>query len=410
MLRFEWSAFATPQLTASLADLSGVEPAVAAQLQPLVAQIFQHVGGLPFVQVEPTLEERTGQGLAWLGEAVAHTLAQAGATHAPAGFTLEIDPKGYTASRVAARGKLNLNSANAAEIDALPGMPSRVAARVVAERRRAGRFRDLEDFEKRVDGIGPVKAQALRHAVVFDSPAARSGLALDAHADLGRNLRALMRLQTGGGAPGDEPNDPSLALGTALEAVLTTCATRPHPASRKGLLRQGATTPAPALAGPSHPVEWVGELWSKDYWQVLPGLLAGAARSIDLCMFHIAAPKRTHPTFALLEALRQAHERGVAVRALLDRDNQGDPYHSTVINSGARRFLQDAGVPCRSDSGERLLHSKYLILDAQRVVLGSHNWSAGSYFGFDDLSLCIASPALAAELGGRFEAQWNAGV
>src|SRR5204863_5482816 len=138
-----------------------------------------------------------------------------------------------------------------------------------------------------------------------------------------------------------------------------------------------------------------GELWSDDYWKVLPELLSSATSSIDVCMFHIALPKETHPTFGLLDALRQAHQRGVAMRVLVDSDLKTDPYRSTVINAPAKTFLRDAGIACRSDVTDRLLHSKYLILDRALVILGSHNWSAGSYFGFDDLTLVIAAADLA---------------
>jgi len=194
-------------------------------------------------------------------------------------------------------------------------------------------------------------------------------------------------------------------LRRALEMMLTSCATAPHPASREGWVRD----PSPAAPPAGHPAEWVGELWGEEYWKTLPGLFDGAARSIDLCMFHIAAPNEEHPTFKLVDALRRAHNRGIKVRVLMDRDNKNDPYNSTIINSDARRFFRDAGVPCRSDSSNRLLHSKYLIVDGELVVLGSHNWSAGSYFGFDDLTLAIASPDLAAQLGGRFDTQWQHG-
>ncbi len=94
------------------------------------------------------------------------------------------------------------------------------------------------------------------------------------------------------------------------------------------------------------------------------------------------------------------------MRALLDRDDKGDPCLSTVINSAARRFLTAAGVTCRSDSGAKLLHSKYLVIDRQRVVMGSHNGSAGSYGRFDDLTLAVEGETLANQVLGRFDEQW----
>ena len=43
-----------------------------------------------------------------------------------------------------------------------------------------------------------------------------------------------------------------------------------------------------------------------------------------------------------------------------------------------------------SDGGlARHLHSKFVIRDGRKVLLASHNWSAGSYSQFDDTTELI---------------------
>jgi phosphatidylserine/phosphatidylglycerophosphate/cardiolipin synthase-like enzyme len=126
-------------------------------------------------------------------------------------------------------------------------------------------------------------------------------------------------------------------------------------------------------------------------------------------MFHIASPSETHPTRKLLDALGAARQRGVSVRVLMDQDRKTDPYLSTIINTPARKLLEAANVPVRFDTAERLLHSKFLVIDQTVAVIGSHNWSAGSFFNFDDLTLVISSPELAAELTQRFVRLWGTG-
>jgi competence protein ComEA len=54
----------------------------------------------------------------------------------------------------AAGAIIDLNSATAAELDALPGIGPALAERVVAHRERYGRFRSVDELEK-VPGIGP---------------------------------------------------------------------------------------------------------------------------------------------------------------------------------------------------------------------------------------------------------------
>jgi DNA uptake protein ComE-like DNA-binding protein len=397
MLRFEWSAFVTRDVLACVATEAALPPESVAELQPLIAQLIGKAGGLPVVASEPSAAERTRGGLALLSEAIAHTLSAAGVRQkSPAAATVPAT-EGPFAHRVVATDPVNVNSADAQQLSTLPSMTAALVSALIAERRRGGPFSDLQALEQRVDGIGPVKAQALAARLAFDMPQDSRHLSLDERAELGANLRTLIALQPDA--------DRTAALRRALEMAVTTCAATPHPATRDRKLRLDP----PANPPNSTAAQWVGELWSDDYWTALPELLSTASSSIEVCMFHIAAASQTHPTFRLLEALRAAHQRGVIVRVLLDSDTKTDPYHSTVINAHAKRFLTEAGIACRSDSSFRLLHSKFLVVDRSLVILGSHNWSAGSYFHFDDLTLAISSAELATQLSTRFEGLWSHG-
>jgi phosphatidylserine/phosphatidylglycerophosphate/cardiolipin synthase-like enzyme len=96
------------------------------------------------------------------------------------------------------------------------------------------------------------------------------------------------------------------------------------------------------------------------------------------------------------------------VRVLVDQDRDEDPYRSTVINEIAVGFLRDAGVDVWRDAPATLLHSKFVLIDSDLTVIGSHNWSAGSYFQFDDMSLAIRSAATTAAQRARFDVLWAA--
>ena len=64
-----------------------------------------------------------------------------------------------------ASGKVNLNWASEAELQTLPHIGPVRAARIVAEREAKGPFKSLEDFARRVSGIGPKILEELRPLV-----------------------------------------------------------------------------------------------------------------------------------------------------------------------------------------------------------------------------------------------------
>jgi competence protein ComEA len=70
------------------------------------------------------------------------------------------DPAGGTPA-----GPIDLNTATAAQLDALPGVGAVTAQRIVDWRVRHGRFRDVEQLQD-VEGIGPGRYASLRELVV----------------------------------------------------------------------------------------------------------------------------------------------------------------------------------------------------------------------------------------------------
>jgi competence protein ComEA len=61
-------------------------------------------------------------------------------------------------------GKVDLNTANAEQLDALPGIGPATAAKIIADRAANGPFRTVDDL-MRVSGIGPAKFDSLKDLV-----------------------------------------------------------------------------------------------------------------------------------------------------------------------------------------------------------------------------------------------------
>lgn len=66
---------------------------------------------------------------------------------------------------VTADGRVNLNTADAATLDTLPGIGPATAAKILAWRERNGRFASVDDLLDVVGGIGEAKLDALRDLV-----------------------------------------------------------------------------------------------------------------------------------------------------------------------------------------------------------------------------------------------------
>jgi hypothetical protein len=383
---FAWAELVTDEVCREVAAWAGVPSLAPDRLRPLLAPIVSHTGGLPAFVGDPPAD-LDAVALRLVHEATRHVLGALGVTIAPPGVAREGD-------RLVATDRVDLNSASAALLESLPAIGPALAAAIVGERRLRGPFRSLDEAVDRVAGLGDAGARVLAGRVTAASPLTRQ---LGYHA-LGP-AECLGALMAHAGV-----SDPADALIRTLETVAVVCAGSPHPASRERRPR-GAV----ALATSAHVAEAVHLLRGGSYYGAVQDAINGASASVEVAMFHIALPGETHPTRAILDALAGAHERGVTVRVLVDRDRARDPYKSEVINRPALDYLRARGVACRSDETSRLLHSKFMVVDGAEVVIGSHNWTAGSYFQFDDTSVRIVSPPLAVELQSRFESLWALG-
>lgn len=398
MYRFEWAALCDAAFRREVAAAAGLgEVDLPEGALALLERLLAAAGGLPVVARLPSNAEALALARDVLHDAVRHALAALRVPPAPAGHVLR--PSGVKAIGAVATAveRVPVNSADAATLARATRVTPALAASIVAERRARGRFAGVEELDRRLRGVSARNRERIAGAVRFDGPSDALARRVTIAGDPARDLGTLVALQDGA--------TPAARLEAALEAAVVACAAAPHPDTAAGRMR---ARPAPVDAVETA-VEWTGVLFGDAYYEAMRALFARARRSIDVCMFHIALGNEAHPTTRLLEALVRARGRGVRVRVLVDRDRERDPYLSTIVNARARQYLRRARVPVRSDTPGRLLHSKFVVIDRTLAVVGSHNWSAGSYFDFDDLTLALQSPALAAQLTRRFGELWAAG-
>ncbi len=161
-------------------------------------------------------------------------------------------------------------------------------------------------------------------------------------------------------------------------------------------------TAAPADAVPAD-VELIP---SGRYVDVVVREIRQAKTSIHLTMYLIALPIHDphSPVRQLVEALVQAHDRGVTVDVVLDQNadwDQAPTLGSQPLvwkNQPAYRYLRARGVSAAFDDPTILTHAKVLVIDRETVILGSTNWSEAALTRNVEATALIRSPAFAKTL------------
>jgi DNA uptake protein ComE-like DNA-binding protein len=392
-----WNEFVSEPLLKELQALTGEDISPYREvISARLAAIFKHTGGLPVWRTELSSAQRDSLAQKLLVDALGHFLAKAQRRpQVQVGHYLRNSDHSVFEREIKTAEVVEVNCADQDALEGLPMIGPVKAKAILEEKAEGGYFSSLKELANRVEGIGEDITDSWIHITRFKGPTIAPSMVEGGASPLGRALKLLLdefRFVVSGSR-----------LVSALEAVASLVATSPHPASAE----QRPRFLFDFDLGPTSKADHVGLLEGRSYYRRLPEIFAGATSSICVAMFHAAFRDEEHPTGRLLDALVKAQARGVKVRVVLDRDRATDPYLSTVINSSAKAYLDAHGVACKFDREDVLLHSKFTVIDSRVCVIGSHNWSAGSFFHYDDLSFAVESETLAGQLIARFDSLWT---
>lgn len=317
--------------------------------------------------------------------------------------------------------KLNINRASYNDLEDLPGIGPVTAQRIIAERNIRNGFNKLEEV-KEVAGIGATELRKFKHAVYVgpnsdysyitsptidnfrDKPSfqayvalLKSGVVVSRYDERGngtiqdiiiREVRSLASELTGRGYNPFRP--PPGILSTELQE------------------RMQWRAEADRVRNTAIGVDGEGALiQDTQYMSFVYDLLSEAKESIRVIMFFARfEDEKRYPTDDIFEALINAHQQGRDVRVILDKDTEGQTIGSRNINKEAYEYLNTNGIPVTYDSEALYTHTKLVIVDQAHVLLGSHNWTAGSFFNYDDTSVYINSLELGQHYYREFEQRW----
>ena len=108
---------------------------------------------------------------------------------------------------------------------------------------------------------------------------------------------------------------------------------------------------------------------------VIP-LIESAKNSIDIIVFDWRFYPQDPGAIAQLfnSAIIRACKRGVKIRAILN--------NAQILN-----FLRINGIEAKQLRSKRLVHCKLMIIDGQKVVVGSHNYTQNAFLMNLELSI-----------------------
>ncbi len=89
--------------------------------------------------------------------------------------------------------------------------------------------------------------------------------------------------------------------------------------------------------------------------------LNNARATVDIAVYSITNKSIT-------SAIIATHNRGVRVRVITDRAQSN-------IRGTSTGALRDAGIAVITNTRHKIMHHKFAIFDARRVVSGSYNWT-----------------------------------
>lgn len=91
-----------------------------------------------------------------------------------------------------------------------------------------------------------------------------------------------------------------------------------------------------------------------------------ARSEIKLAMFTLTHPK-------ILEALRNAQQRGVNVQVIIDRYSAASSCVKPV------QYLRNHAIEVRQSHQMKLMHHKWALIDQQFFITGSANWTQAAF-------------------------------
>lgn len=134
----------------------------------------------------------------------------------------------------------------------------------------------------------------------------------------------------------------------------------------------------------------------KPYFSPKGGCSAAIVAEIDAARQTLDIQAYSFTSTPIAKAVREAFERGVKVRVILDKSQRTEQYSSAT-------YLLNATVPVWIDAKHAIAHNKVLLIDGKVLITGSFNLTASAENSNAENILVIKSaPELTASYAANF--------
>lgn len=136
-------------------------------------------------------------------------------------------------------------------------------------------------------------------------------------------------------------------------------------------------------------------VFSPEDGQEVLDLIDSAEDSIDIEVYVFTSRD-------VIDALERARRRGVSIRVIVEKRVMGGE------NGEVFRELSAKGFDIRyASQAYQLTHSKFIIVDGEKVLVGSHNLSNSALFRNREASVILSDDVTVGEFEAVFEADWR---
>lgn len=145
----------------------------------------------------------------------------------------------------------------------------------------------------------------------------------------------------------------------------------------------------------------------REIFPLISDIINSSKKSLCLAFFQFTLDEKhlTGLALKIFSSLKSRKDEGVDIRVVLNRKFSNG--FQNRLNVKTAKLLSVIGIPVVLASSDSVLHTKMIIADGEKAVLGSMNMTATSLCQNHEVAVLIRSPLVKTILGPYFEEIWQ---